>query len=375
MRLVLLKAALAVATTGFATASLAQNSTDLRAPAEVPPASFTAREYVDSRGCRYTRATINGVTTWVPRIGQNREVICGAGAGVQDLAATPPTSVAQPVASAPLVMPSAQPRRQAAAQPARSTRAQPVVRDRTLLQRATPDTVASNIRIAPRGVVESQLAAQEGVFVPHGYERVWDDDRLSLTRAHQTYAGQAQSAQIWTKSAPRRLIDRADGQARTQDGVFVPRGYAPVWDDDRLSLTRARQTASGQAQMAQFWDNRTPRRLVPREEAPAFGMSTKGGARSPVVSTRSSTRSFVAPEAVAPASHRYIEAGAFATEQKARLAASYIAKAGLPAALSRRQYKGRSYATALAGPFATQEQLDRAYSKIRKAYPGAALRP
>lgn len=139
----------------------------------------------------------------------------------------------------------------------------PVIRDTRRLQRATPETVPSNVRISKRRVVESQLAAQDGVFVPHGYEPVWEDDRLSLTRAHQTYAGQAQSAQIWSDWPARRQIP---GQ-ETQAGVFVPGGFEPYWDDDRLSLTRAQQTEAGREQMGQFWSNETPRRLVPRREA------------------------------------------------------------------------------------------------------------
>jgi len=329
MRLFLFTAAVAVATTGFVPSSFAQSGSDLTVPAELPPASFTARQYVDSRGCVYARATVNGATTWVPRVGQNREVICGAEPSlsqVADTTSTGATTVPQPVVTSPSV---AEPVRTSSPAPASApkTRSQtvsrhatrsmtaPVVRDRTQLQRATPETVAPNVRIAPRHVVEAQIAARDGVFVPRGYEPVWEDDRLSLTRAHQTY--------------------------------------------------------SGQAQMAQFWGNGTPMRLLPREEGASASVSSKGAATSaPVLSTRSSA----SIENAAPASHRYIEAGAFETEAKARLAANYIAQAGLPAALSSRRYQGRAYATALAGPFSTQEQLDQAFDRIRAVYPNASLK-
>lgn len=46
-------------------------------PAEVPPASFTGNQYVDSRGCAYIRAGIGGATEWVPRIDRNRQQLCG----------------------------------------------------------------------------------------------------------------------------------------------------------------------------------------------------------------------------------------------------------------------------------------------------------
>lgn len=91
---------------------------------------------------------------------------------------------------------------------------QPVVRDGRVLQRATPDTVAPNVYIAPRHVVEAQIAARDGVFVPRGYERVWMDDRLSLTRAHQTYSGQDQMSQFWNNRVPRRLVPRQETSGR-----------------------------------------------------------------------------------------------------------------------------------------------------------------
>ncbi|MEM6480969.1 MAG: hypothetical protein AAF922_15260 [Pseudomonadota bacterium] len=76
------------------------------------------------------------------------------------------------------------------------------------MQTATRATVGPNVTIAPRHVVEAQLAAKDGVYVPPGFESVWDDDRLSLTRAHQTYSGQDQMSQFWDDSLPRRPVER-----------------------------------------------------------------------------------------------------------------------------------------------------------------------
>lgn len=46
--------------------------------------------------------------------------------------------------------------------------------------------------------------------------------------------------------------------------VRVPKGYEPVWNDDRLNPRRAEQTRAGQEQMSRFWTNTVPRRA--REE-------------------------------------------------------------------------------------------------------------
>ena len=55
----------------------AQSLRDAEPPAEFPPASFTGRQYVDSRGCAYIRAGINGNVTWVPRVTQQRQQVSG----------------------------------------------------------------------------------------------------------------------------------------------------------------------------------------------------------------------------------------------------------------------------------------------------------
>ncbi|MGB0959769.1 MAG: hypothetical protein ACPGVK_05905 [Halocynthiibacter sp.] len=44
--------------------------------------------------------------------------------------------------------------------------------------------------------------------------------------------------------------------------IMRPKGYTDVWKDDRLNPLRATGTALGDAQMAQIWTNTVPRRLV-----------------------------------------------------------------------------------------------------------------
>jgi hypothetical protein len=57
-------------------ASTGQAQTNGLGPAELPPAEFEGREYVDSRGCVFLRSTFGGEVTWIPRYGPDRQPVC-----------------------------------------------------------------------------------------------------------------------------------------------------------------------------------------------------------------------------------------------------------------------------------------------------------
>lgn len=58
-------------------------------PAEAPPADFTGAQFIDSAGCAFARAAINGQTRWVPRLGPDRQPVCGLAPSLADAADTP----------------------------------------------------------------------------------------------------------------------------------------------------------------------------------------------------------------------------------------------------------------------------------------------
>ncbi len=99
--------AVLAATCGFSFGALnAQTLTRDKGPAELPPSSFTANQYVDSKGCVYIRAGVDGNVNWVPRVSRSREVVCGQtpslGGSRTATAAPAPAAPVQIVPTAPV---------------------------------------------------------------------------------------------------------------------------------------------------------------------------------------------------------------------------------------------------------------------------------
>lgn len=200
-----LSVALMVAATGGQAQNIAQAT-----PAELPPASYGADQYVDSRGCVFIRAGSGGVVNWVPRVTRSRKQLCGYQPSLASAQSTAPApAVAAPVATAP----------------------RPVTGVATG-GRATYPHVQENRR---NTVVQN---------VPEGYRPVWEDGRLNPNRA------------TWNVGAARRNVSP------------VPEGYKAGWGDGRLNLRRGKVTATGDAQSSAIWTDTVPRRLVGKEQQP-----------------------------------------------------------------------------------------------------------
>lgn len=147
-------------------------------PAEAPPAGFSEAQYVDSRGCAFARATVNGQTRWVPRLGSDRQPVCGL---TPSVAASPAPPSPSPVATAPSAAPSAppQPMPAAAAAPetAESRRAPVTTQTAPSAQTAVAGTGQRPARVPPTaaapqipaGIPAGDMTGIPTVPCPPGY--------------------------------------------------------------------------------------------------------------------------------------------------------------------------------------------------------------
>lgn len=406
---------------------IAQAQIKKSVPAEFPPASYTGRQYVDSNGCVFIRAGVDGAVNWVPRVTRGRKQICGFKptlSGSQVAAAQAPRATA----------PATQPATTTTSATAQATR-KPATTTTTTLYRSAPPpkpvapkpakapVVATVTKPAakPRRVVETScanLSAQSRQYInstnryaircgpqsaPHVTERATASANATVYRPGAvpanvsatyrtggTYATAPGYYTGVTRVAPKHVY--ANQKAST-DGVYVPEGYVSVWEDDRLNTRRAHQTFAGKAQMEQRWTRTTPRRMKVPDVGPvvtqadvavqyqypvamSFAQQQPKAKRKVTVSTRGQAPAKAAPKPAATMaatpkadtsapSHRYVELGNFSDPNHAKRTAQKLANSGLPARMGKVTHKGKSYTLVMAGPFKTQGQLDSGLARVR----------
>lgn len=357
-------------------------------PAEIPPPSYTGRQYVDSKGCVYIRAGVAGNVTWVPRVDRNRRQICGyqpslSAAGLAQ--ARPPTVADSPAPEILTLGPQDRPVRTRQSAPAEPAAAAPVA---VATARPEPATAPVAVRPAPVRAAETRPAAAtvtsatlptertrvvprhvfddrqntRSVSVPRGYRPVWTDDRLNPHRAERTLAPSLAAAT-----------------------PVVPRGFRAAWGDERLSLRRAQGSPAGEAASDAIWSRTVPRPLLPVATQGQIVVASNNARQGnspywvppvarPQPVARLSTRSEAQAAPLLPALQAkpaYIRVATFAAASDARRAAEALARSGLTMRLGA---TAGGVSVVLAGPYKTSEAAGNALARLRQAgYGGAVL--
>lgn len=367
------------------------SSAAAQAPAEFPPSSFQGRQYVDSRGCVFIRAGAGGATSWVPRVTRTRELICGQKPSLAKPAvvqAAPAAKAPEPIQTAAVTTARPATKLAAAVEPSRNTvtrarvaAAEPVPTPVKVKRAVAPVAAAKPkaaapkvVRVAPVAVAKATTGsgrivpehvyfdrlAERDLKVPKGYAPVWDDDRLNLRRAEQTREGYARTQLVWTSTVPRRLIDRSSGKDVT---AKVPLVF-PYTDFQ----TQSREY--GKVALVKR-DGKVMKRV--QRKAPAKAeVKVKAAVKAKAAVKPSKTAARVKASG---SKGRYIQVGAFGEPANAQAAAQRLQAAGLPARIGNVTRKGKTLQLVVAGPFANASSATEALRRAQaRGFKDAFLR-
>jgi len=379
----------------------AQSLASVGGPRELPPASFSGQQYVDSRGCVFLKAGYGGQTNWVPRVNAQRKALCGfpptfAKVQIEIADAAPAPRVAPPAPAPVYAAPAPAPQpRVAAIDPATYTPA-PYVPPGTTVRTAPAPVVrvtapAPYTDRAPKGTYEVASSGpgvgRIGCFTSAPVAEVvrlrTGGTAVVCTRGDGGVSGWR--SPIYPNGAPpgaaltdpgahgtvaRAAHDPAGLAARpgyttytvTSAAPTPPKGYKLAWTDDRLNPQRGRGSAQGTAAQDQIWTREVPARLVaeqPRQQA-RVTVSTKSAPKQPVSAQPASRQ---------PAATRgaLVQVGTFGVPANADGAAARLASLGLPVARGRTSKGGQALQIVFAGPFASGAEAQAALSAARRA--------
>ncbi|MGH1464951.1 MAG: SPOR domain-containing protein [Cognatishimia sp.] len=402
-------------------------------PSEFPPASFTGKQFVDSRGCVFIRAGIDGAVTWVPRVARDRKMICGfqptfAGGSTPSKTAQPNTAVVQIVPdAAPVSAPvkTAQPVKIAKPKTTETVRVAKVAKPRALpaMAQAKPATVQASTRpvrkvtqvakVAQQPTVTASnattqqtancgnVSAQSAKYLSHATAKVRCGPQqqisnsaigskpamerrvgakprrvihASANQTHETALVKPRRGQVVVEgqvSPHTRVVPRHVYESRyyTLDVSKPPAGYTTVWKDDRLNPRRAEGTFAGKAQMEQIWWHGTPR-------WPRWGKAIE-----PVVAEPKKTKIVLASKN-APAQKTmrlghdaFVQVATYASQKDAQVVARRVRALGLPVRIGKVNRNGQMLRMVLAGPFHDAGSANAALSRTQSAgYGNARIR-
>lgn len=258
---------------------LAQTVSPGDAPAEFPPASFKGKQYVDSRGCVFIRAGIDGNVSWIPRATRKSTGICGFKPTFADQAAQVAPAQTNTVEVITLNDPAPTPAATSATTmrpvSAPSPRPMPVVVRQTAPTSATrPVKVVRAPAPQPRVVQASGVCPNASVLSEQYYQNT--DNPVLCGPQGQAVVGAGTLHQNVKPTRPAIKANRpitVSPQRRiaplhvainavNTTNFIVPKGYRKVWKDDRLNPHRAHQNLGGVRTMQLIWTSTVPRRLI-----------------------------------------------------------------------------------------------------------------
>lgn len=308
--------------------AIAQSSAGSQ-PAEFPPSSFKGKQYVDSKGCVFIRAGIDGTVSWIPRVTRKRSGVCGfkptfagqvteakpvrvaqAPKRITNVEPAPVPAAAIKRRAAPKVIRQTAPRRVYKPAPAPVIIAQapaPVIQTAPqtassacgnlspMAQRYTSSQGRLAVRCGPQAATIGSFAGGtisggSQIVATQGTQTGTVPLRRASARSHviantssvtprrlrlSPEDGVAVGGQAISVGDHRRIVPRhvAINRVNTQN-VTVPHGYRPVWDDGRLNKHRGEQDLEGHRSMQLIWTSTVPRRLLNQADGRDITAST-----------------------------------------------------------------------------------------------------